>query len=246
MLTAMMRLFMQVVLPRSTRATNPLVFAACLLLVSSSASSTESNLVWSSVLSDRHQEGQKLEKTALHPQPAANPASKAAMARPRSGRASSTEGSSTLAAKGDVYTWRDGDKIRRVYLQEGLILQKSNPSAPQGDVIAKRGGFDILKKQSQPGADGQPVFFGQSGQLMTLPGGIFLVFYPAWNQERSDAFFARNGIDGDRVSKMDFIKNAFFVKTEAGLPSLRLANELAMEDGVKISSPNWWREAEKK
>ena len=234
-----MRPFMQVVC-------TPLVFATCLLLVSSSSYSAESNPVESPVLSDSLPERQKLEKTALPPQPAANPASKAEMARPRSGRSSSTEGGSTLAAKGDVYTWRDGDKIRRVYLQEGLILQKSNPSAPQDDIIAKRGGFDILKKQSQPGADGQPVFFGQSGQLMTLPGGIFLVFYPAWNQERIDAFFARNGIDGDRVSKIDFIKNAFFVETEEGLPSLRLANELAMEDGVKISSPNWWREVEKR
>ena len=50
----------------------------------------------------------------------------------------------------------------------------------------------------------------------------------------------------DRVTKLDFIDNGFSVETEPGFPSLDLAKELAEQDGVLISSPNWWSEVEAK
>ena len=43
---------------------------------------------------------------------------------------------------------------------------------------------------------------------------------------------------------MEFLENGFLVQTEPGFPSLELANELAAQEGVVISSPNWWREVE--
>ena len=46
----------------------------------------------------------------------------------------------------------------------------------------------------------------------------------------------------DRVSELDYVANGFFVETEPGFPSLDLANALAAQDGVEISSPNWGRE----
>ena len=42
----------------------------------------------------------------------------------------------------------------------------------------------------------------------------------------------------------DFASNAFFVETAPGLPSLFLANALAVQDGVQLSSPNWLMEVE--
>ena len=46
----------------------------------------------------------------------------------------------------------------------------------------------------------------------------------------------------DRVSELDYVANGFFVETEPGFPSLDLANALAVQDGVEVSSPNWARE----
>ena len=34
--------------------------------------------------------------------------------------------------------------------------------------------------------------------------------------------------------------NGFLVETEPGFPSLELANALAAQAGVWVSSPNWW------
>ena len=47
----------------------------------------------------------------------------------------------------------------------------------------------------------------------------------------------------DRVSELDYVANGFFIETGPGFPSLDLANALAVQDGVEISSPNWGREA---
>ena len=41
-----------------------------------------------------------------------------------------------------------------------------------------------------------------------------------------------------------FTTNAYFIETEPGFPSLNLANELAGQDGVVLSSPNWQTEVE--
>ena len=46
----------------------------------------------------------------------------------------------------------------------------------------------------------------------------------------------------DRVEKLGFIENGFFIETDPGFPSLDLANALAPQEGVLISSPNWWTE----
>ena len=45
---------------------------------------------------------------------------------------------------------------------------------------------------------------------------------------------------------MGFLENGFLVETEPGFPSLELANALASQDGVVMSSPNWWTEIEAK
>ena len=46
------------------------------------------------------------------------------------------------------------------------------------------------------------------------------------------------------MSPLGFLDNAFFVETEPGFPSLDLANDLAEQDGVVISTPNWGMEVE--
>ena len=146
----------------------------------------------------------------------------------------------TASAPAQEYTWQDGDRTRTVVLQSDLILQ---PSANNGAeaVVADYGARSIVQRQadSEQGA-GQPVFRARSGgQLMTLPGGILLALDPDWDQTRISLFFFENGIDSNRAEPLQSLPNAYFVETEPGFPSLSLANNLATQEGVIVSSPNW-------
>ena len=126
-----------------------------------------------------------------------------------------------------LYTWVDGDRTRRTRLQPGLIV------TPDGEITPAAGG------------GGGPVFRPDSGgALMTLPGGVLLVLDPAWSRAHVRAFLARNSISRNRVSELGWLPNGFFVDTAPGFPSLELANTLAGQDGVLISTPNWSTEIE--
>ena len=129
-----------------------------------------------------------------------------------------------------VYTWRDGDRIMTVRLEPSEDAQKSPPVS----------GGKSVRTVDRSGGDAGPVFRSESGGgSMTLPGGVLLVLDPSWTGSDADAFFSRNGIKRSRVTELTFTKNAYFVETAPGLPSLRLANSLAERKGVEISSPNW-------
>ena len=120
-----------------------------------------------------------------------------------------------------VYTWRDGDRVMRVRLEPGA------------------------DKEAYGVRESDPVFRSESGGgVMTLPGGVLLALDPLWSASAVDQFFSQNSIKRNRVSPLGFLENAFFVETEPGFPSLDLANDLAEQDGVVISMPNWGMEVE--
>ena len=125
------------------------------------------------------------------------------------------------------YTWQDGEHTRRVWL------------GPAENTGASGEGGASERADSQADSDGAPVFYDDSGRRMTLPGGVLLVLDPEWDESRVKGFFAANGIALSRVEEEDFATNAYFISTDPGLPSLLLANDLADEEGVLISSPNW-------
>ena len=140
---------------------------------------------------------------------------------------------------GQVYTYADGDRTVRVVLQPDLEV--SGDSSNGGS-----GAEHIVTKNSARMGSGQPVFRSESsGNLMTLPGGVLLVLEAEWSEAQTQAFFARNRIALRRVSALAVAPNSFFVETAPGFPSLDLANTLADQEGVRISSPNWQREVAK-
>ena len=148
---------------------------------------------------------------------------------------SKTRGDTGPADQGRVYTYADGDRTVRVRLQSDLEVSRDGS-------IARSRGEHIVTRDSSGTSSGQPVFRSESsGALMTLPGGVLLVLEAEWSQAETNAFFARNQIKLSRVSGLDFAANSFLVETAPGFPSLDLANTLAAQDGVLISSPNWWR-----
>ena len=149
--------------------------------------------------------------------------------------------------QGTVYTWEDGDSTQRVVLQDGLVIQDNSVVDSDDDVIVRGVSESIVQKNTGEVVDSRPVFRSESGgDLMTLPGGVLVALDPKWDEQQVEEFFAQNGISLDLVSELDFIDNGFLIDTEPGFPSLELANELAANDGVEISSPNWWREAQAK
>ena len=150
----------------------------------------------------------------------------------------------TGPVQGDSYTWQDGDRTMTVKLQADLIVEKGSGGLPRDVVPADEGGTNVVRSaDGQSKSDTLPVFRSESGALMTLPGGVLLVLSSEWSQAETNAFFSDNGIKLDRVSELDYAANGFFVETEPGFPSLDLANALAAQEGVEISSPNWGREA---
>ena len=160
------------------------------------------------------------------------------------------------ASQGTVYTWQDGDRTLKAVLQATPVAQEKETAAGASEdyavtkedhAVTKGEADSIVRKQSELGSDGQPVFRPQSGgELMTLPGGIILALDPEWDQDAVEEFFSGNSIELERTSELDFLDNGFFVETEPGFPSLELANTLAGQDGVILSSPNWSREVELK
>ena len=149
--------------------------------------------------------------------------------------------------EGDPYTWQDGDRTMTVKLQTDLVVEKDSGGLPRDVVSASEGGTNAVRSAGgQSESETLPVFRSQSGGLMTLPGGVLLVLNSEWTQAKTNAFFSGNRIKMDRVSELDYVANGFFVETEPGFPSLDLANALAGQDGVEISSPNWGREASPK
>ena len=152
--------------------------------------------------------------------------------------------------EGQPYTWQDGDRTLTALLQSDLTVGEDGEVTPaeisplgesETTVVTRSNTGDVNRKIAGSVDSGaQPVFRSESGELMTLPGGLLLALNPEWTQVETDAFFAGNGIELDRVSDLGFVTNGFFVETEPGFPSLNLANALAEQEGVVLSSPNWW------
>ena len=143
------------------------------------------------------------------------------------------------SAHGQPYTWQDGDRTLTVLLQDDLTVTQDGDIALRDDTAIRTTRSDTVDKAASAGL---PVFRSQSGSLMTLPGGVLLALDETWSRTKTDAFFENNGIDRDRVSDLEYLTNGFFVETEPGFPSLDLANALAEQDGVRVSTPNWWRD----
>ena len=140
------------------------------------------------------------------------------------------------------YTWEDGDRTLTVILQsdlaidEGASAKGAMADAPGGAIVKSEG------SRSEGNEKSLPVFKSQSGALMTLPGGILLVLDPDWSQAEVNAFFSSNSIKLSKVEALGYIDNGYFIETEPGFPSLDLANSVAAQEGVMVSSPNWWTE----
>ena len=140
------------------------------------------------------------------------------------------------------YTWHDGRRTRTVHLLPNLALRKGHAAAPpeqEEEVLETRGDSQIVRRGTTASTgSGEPVFLSRPGTLLTLPGGVLLVFHKHLGPGAIGAFLAEKQIAPERLSPIG-ITNGFLLATEPGLPSLETANALAGEEGVLLASPNW-------
>ena len=133
--------------------------------------------------------------------------------------------------EGPSYTWQDGEHTRTIIHVTALTVE-----------TRVDGRNDIVERQeSSTQSDESPVFRSDTGELMMLPGGVLVILDATWDQVRINQLFADNGIALSRVQPHSFAPNGFFIETELGFASLNLANLLAAQEGVVLSSPNWER-----
>ena len=119
--------------------------------------------------------------------------------------------------KGDVFTYKDGDRTVRVVLQNDLVVQKTAANTPDDIVIVKGAGDSIVRRQDKHGQDARPVFRPESGSgMMTLPGGVLLVLNAEWGQSEKERFFLDNNIAPDRISELGYLTNGFLIETDPG------------------------------
>ena len=144
------------------------------------------------------------------------------------------------------YTWEDGDRTLTVTLQTDLVIKERAGEALTGVLATTPSGSVTRSANSGGRSTGLPVFNSASGALMTLPGGVLLLLDQDWPEARVKRFFVDNAISRSDVSELGWIDNGYFIATAPGFPSLTLANALAGQEGVEISSPNWWQEVELK
>ena len=138
------------------------------------------------------------------------------------------------------YTYNDGDRTLTVFLDSDLMIGGDSGGTTDGGAITTR------SSDSQRRDNELPVFRASSGSLMTLPGGVLLLLNEDWTSAQVDTFFSTNEINRNKVSELGWIDNGFFIETDPGFPSLTLANKLAGQEGVELSSPNWSHEIELK
>ena len=153
---------------------------------------------------------------------------------------------------GKVYSWQDGEYVISLWEAENLVMERYDAAGQSEqpteikseDVLADNGELRVVIKQSwhQMSDDVLPVFVTENGSWKALPGDVIVVLSPEMDQTAIDAFFGR--MDLNQISKMDFTKNAYLVKTEPGLAGLELSNRLTGMQEVELSSPNWWSPAE--
>ena len=156
---------------------------------------------------------------------------------PVTGSDGGTRRADSPSTQRQVHTWRDGDVTRRVWVEVEQPPEQESDMALRDAVLP----VDGDRKVQEDGAD--LVFYSESsGAPMTLPGGVLLVLNAEWTEDEVASFFSSNGIAESSVSPLGYLPNGFFVETAPGLPSLNLANALATQAGVLLSSPNWHRE----
>lgn len=141
--------------------------------------------------------------------------------------------------------WQDGDRRMRLHPVATLTPAPADAkSKGETEVPLTRsaGAPPAGSEPSQNPADPTPQFQSDSGNSLSLPGGVLVVLNADWGTAEVGEFFASNEIKPAQITAMLPLPNTYLIATPPGLASLELANSLAGQSGVIAASPNWQRE----
>ena len=146
------------------------------------------------------------------------------------------------ASCGRTFTYQDGDATRTVTLCDEIPEGGGDPDDWRGG----RGAQSATGCASQSSDAHELLFRAESGVEMALGHSVVLVLDPGWGDLEVRRFLARNRIPFGCASPLSWIDNGFAIATGPGIAALQLANTLAGQTGVVLSSPNWASEFEVK
>ena len=136
------------------------------------------------------------------------------------------------------FTYWDGDEPVTVYLKAeapDTVAQQLGDAAGDGKLPP-----ELLASATAAAGQGEElIFVSESGEEMSLPGGVIVLLDPDWSAAQVSGFFADHSIEWDGVSELGWIGNGYLVDADPGLPSLQLANSLVGQPGVEMSTPDW-------
>lgn len=133
------------------------------------------------------------------------------------------------------YYWYDGSKKRVIHLQTGMVADFDQKS-----VLQQAGTQKALSDNQSPVFAGQP----GSGPVRALPGGVIVRFDRALTEQQVNARLAPYNAAVSRP--IGSSGRTWLIGTDAGMPSLELANTLFESGLVESAAPNWWQERKRK
>lgn len=170
------------------------------------------------------------------------------------------------AIQGSLHIWYDGEREQQVWLSDNEVIEfRGAPSAQSGKALKSLVPQARLEKvigianiwviettaeltlkalsAKSKTSDYSPVFRrspSRSSPRMALPGNIIVTFKPEWSLEQIEAWAQQRQLQIQQPLPVGV--NMFVIKTEPGIASLELANELYLSGEVLAATPNWWRE----
>jgi len=169
------------------------------------------------------------------------------------------------------YTWYDGNKAKKIWLNPDLIAefdpkpathrQSKNLAASASPVKMKQRGIKLWRlktgvtsksnmqqlRQQLPAAKiSQVLHDGPSDAThkRALPGNIIVHLDPNWDQQRAMTWLNQHALQIEKP--LNIGPNIFIVKTGPGLEALEKANEIYLTGEVVAAYPDWWQEVHKK
>ena len=163
------------------------------------------------------------------------------------------------------YHWYDGKTKRKVWMNDKLVSEFGTDEVRRNFSDAKpvQGRFGNARiyrlenytsehvsrsMHSRSNAvNVSPIFHdvnSPTAAMRALPGNVIVVLKKNRSEEEATAWL--KGRNLQVLEKLPFSKNAFLVKSESGLSTLQLANELYETGELEISQPDWWTEGEAK
>jgi len=166
-----------------------------------------------------------------------------------------------------AYTWFDGDREQRVWLNPELVaefnpdsqgeqlLKSANPVAKIVPSKHQQAGIRLwqmgnnsdaalhsLKASHPMGKYSAVLHDGPSsgGRMRALPGNIIVYLDPQWDEAAIRDWLNTRKLEV--VKKLEIGTNVLVIKTAPGLESLNIANTLYQSGEVKAAFPDWWQE----